>query len=292
MSQSTTYSNLLALIQALAGVDSFTTSEQTKLLAMCNRRLYQAYAASPVWPRYLHGAQARPAPDGVIPYAYDEAAGVRTSTGTESRDGTEVTITCTAAVDFVVGQYVTISGLGYATSNPNGTYQVTGLSTVTLTNDTFTYDLASGTGTENYTGTATVTPVAIDDIEQVFSIWDENPFDSNSARKYNFYTESDGYHVINNYSDLEGFWVGYRSQWPGPYLSSATDIPLEFFYWGAHATYADFLRMDGQTDKAMVEEGAAQTYLALEMDKAEHSQNANRVRKTISTHNSRQARYN
>lgn len=288
--QSTTYTNLLALIQSLAGVDSFTTAEQTKLLAMANRRLYQAYNASPAWPRYMHGGQARPAPDGVLPFEYDEAAGVRTSTGTESRSGTTVTITCTAAVDFVVGMYVTVAGLGYSTTNPNGNYQVTGLSTVTLTNDTFTYDLTSGTGTENYTGTATISPTALPDIEQVFRIWDSDPYQTPGGAEYEFYAESDGYHVINNFSDLEGFWVAYRAQWPGPYLSSATDIPLEFFYWAAHATYADFLRMDGQIDKAMAEEGAAQTYLLLEMDKAEHSRNNNAVLRRISTYVSRQAR--
>ncbi len=287
---SKTYSDLLALIQALAGVDSFTTAEQTKILAMVNRRLYQAYMASPLWPRYIHAAEARPAPNGVIPYEYDEAAGVRTSTGTESRSGTTVTITCTAAVDFVVGQYVTVSGLGYSTTDPNGLYQVTGLSTTTLTNDTFTYDLASGTGTESYTGTATVSPAAIDDIEQVLNIWDENPFLTNSARRYNYIADADGYTVVNNYSDLEGFWVGYRAKWPGPYLSSATDIPLEFFYYAAHAGYADFLRMDDQHDSAMAEEQAAQAYLLLEIDKAEHNANTNMVRRIINSHNSKQAR--
>lgn len=285
-----TYSDLLALIQSLAGVDAFTVAEQTKILAMANRRLYQAYCASSMWPRYLHAAQARPAPNGVLPFEYDDTAGVRTSTGTESRDGKEVTIVCTAAVDFIAGMYVTVSGLGYSTTDPNGEYQVTGVSTTTITNDTFTYDLDSGTGTESYTGTATVTPTAIDDISDAIRIWDGNPFLVGRANEYDFYVESDGYRVVNNFSDLEGFWVAYRAIWPGPYLSSATDIPLEFFYYTAHATYADFLRMDGQIDKAMVEEGAAQTYLLLEMDKAEHSRNTNTVFRRIQTHVSRQAR--
>jgi len=288
--QSKTYSDLLALIQSLAGVDSFTTAEEAKILAMANRRIYQGYNASPMWPRYLKGAQARPAPNGIIPFEYDATAGIRTSTGTESRSGTTVTITCTVAPDFVVGQYVTISGLGYSTTDPNGEYQVTGFSTVTLTDDTFTYELASGTGTENYTSTATVTPTAIDDIEQAFRVWDGNPMQSPGGVEYEFYAESDGYHVISNFSGLEGFWVSYRAQWPGPYLSTATDIPLEFFYWAAHATYADFLRMDGQVDKAMAEEGAAQTYLVLEMDKAEHQRNNNAVLRRISTYVSRSAR--
>lgn len=290
MSQSTTYSNLLALIQALAGVDSFTTLEQTKILAMANRRLYQAYNASPAWPRYIKGGEARPAPNGVIPFSYDETAGIRSSTGTVSREATTVTVVCSAAVDFVVGMYVTISGLTYATTNPNGLYQVASLSTTTIANDTFTYELASGSSTEDYTGTATVTPSAIDDIEQAIRIWDANPYQTPGGNEYEFYAESDGYHVINNFSSAAGFWLAYRAEWPGPYLSTAVDIPLEFFYWAAHSTYADFLRMDGQIDKAMAEEGAAQTYLLMEMDKAEHQRNNNVIVRRISTYVSRQAR--
>lgn len=288
--QYSSWTNLLALIQSLAGVDSFTTTEQTKLLAMANRRLYQAYSASPVWPRYINGSQARPAPLGIMDYTYDDVGGIRTSTGTESRSVKTVTITCTAAVTFVSGMYVTVSGLGYSTTDPNGAYQVTGLSTVTITNDTFTYDLLSGTGTENYTGTATVTPTAIDDIEQVIRIWDGNAMQTPGGIEYEYYVQSDGYHIINNFNDLTGFWVAYRIQWPGPYTSSASTIPLEFFYWAAHATYADSLRMDGQVDKAMAEEGAAQTYLILEMDKAEHQRNNNAIMRRISTYVSRQAR--
>lgn len=287
--QSKTYSDLLALIHGLAGVDSFTTAEQTKILAMVNRRLYQAYMASPLWPRYIHAAEARPAPNGVIPYEYDEVAGVRVGSAA-SRSGTTVTVTCTAAVDFVVGQYVTVSGATFSTTDPNGLYQVTGLDTVTITNDTFTYELASGTGTETYAGTIAVSPAAIDDIEQVLNIWDENPFLTNSARRYNYIADADGYTVVNNYSDLEGFWVGYRARWPGPYASNASDIPLEFFYYAAHAGYADFLRMDDQREAAMAEEAAAQTYLLLEIDKAEHNANTNMVRRIINSHNSKQAR--
>lgn len=288
--QNKSYSDLKALIQALAGVDAFTTAEDTKLLAMANRRLYQAYSANPVWPRYLQSAQARPAPDGVLPYAYDEATGVRTSTGTESRSGTTVTIQCTAAVDFVVGMEVVITGLGYSTTNPNGTYAVTGIDTTTITNDTFTYDVASGTGTENYTGTATVSPVAISDIESVIRIFGAQPYDLNSVQEYDFISQNDGVHIINNYSGAEGFWVAFREVWPGPYLSSAVDIPLEFFYYAAHAAYADFLRMDGQIDKAMAEESVAQTYLTLEIDKAETQRNNNAVYRRISSHASRQGR--
>ena len=285
-----TYANLKALIQALAGVDAFTTAEDTKILALANRRLYQAYSANPMWPRYLIAAQARPAPLGVIPYTYDEAAGVRTPS-TATRTGTTVTLKCTAAVDVVVGQYVTFASITYSTTNPNGAYQITGLSTTTNTNDTVTYELTSGTGTETYTvASATFSPVAIPAIEQVIRIWDNQPFDLNSAVEYDYTSAFAGITVVNNYRDLTGFWVAFKQRWGGPYVAADTTIPLEHYYYAAHAAYADFLRMDGQIDKAMAEESVAQTYLTLEIDKAETQRNNNAVFRRISTHISRQGR--
>lgn len=287
--QERTYSDLLDLIEALAGVDSFTSSEEAKVLALANRRGYQAYNAYDQWPRYMVAAQARPAPNGYVPREYDAAAGVRTGSA-ETRSGTTVTIVCTTAVDFVVGQYVTVAGLS-GTVNPNGTYQVTGISTTTLTDDTFTYEVVTtNTGTETYSGTATVTPVTIPDIGHFHRLWDGNPWGTEMATEYEFYVDSDGAHPINNFQSLTGFWVGFKKEWEGPYASNSTAIPNEFFYFMAHGAYADFLRGDGQVDKALAEEGAAQTYLALEIDRAENTRNNNSVGRRISTYVSRQAR--
>lgn len=286
--QQESWSNLLDLIEALAGVDQFTTAEQGKILALANRRLYQAYNASPTWPRYIVGPQARPAPDGLIDFSYDEVAGIRTSAAA-TRSGTTVTIRCTAAVDVVAGMEVTVSGLTGSTS-PNGTYPVASVTTTTVTDDTITYDLASGTGTETYTGSATVAPEAIPDIADFNRIWDGNPFTTGtSASEYDFYVTSDGAQVVGS-GDATGFWVSYKKQWDGPYLVSSTDIPLEFYQYAAHAAYADFLRGDGQVDKAIQEEQIAQQYLVLELDKVDANRNTNRLYRRISTNASRQSR--
>lgn len=192
------YPDLYALIVALSGNDSFTTAEQAKILALANRRLYQAYRQSSLWPRYIVGAEALAAVDDVIDF--------------------------TANVD------------------------------------TF------------------------------LRVWDANPFTASTYLEYEFYVDVDGAHVQNNFGDLTTFYVSYYKVWDGPYLSSATTIPFEFFYYAAHATYADYLRMDGQVDKALAEEQVAQQYLLVELDKADYQRNSNMLRRRISTHASRQAR--
>ena len=283
-----TYADLLALAQALAGVDAFTTLEGTKMLALINRRLYQAYASSPTWPRYYYAAQARPITDGVISRTYSVAGGTRTSS-LESRVSTTVTIVCTAAVDFVAGMDVTISGLS-GTTSPNGTYTVTGVSTTTVEDDTFTYELAAGTGSEVYTGTGTITPVAIPEVGEFNRILSGNPYSAGGYREFQFVVDSEGAKIINRGGTASGAWVNFKQEWPGPYTTASTDIPQEFFNYTAHAAYADFLRMDGQTDKAIVEEKVAQNYLDIELMKAENQSNVNNSYRRISTYTSRQYR--
>lgn len=282
-----TYSNVLSDIEGLAGVDGFTSEEQTKILGFVNTRLYQAYNAYPVWPRYFVAGEARPATDGVIATTYDNTAGIRTGSAA-TRSGTTVTIVCTAAVDFVAGMTVAVSGLS-GTQDPNGSYKVGSISTTTITNDTFTYELDSGTGTETYTGTATVTPAAVSEIDAAWRIFKDNPNASSSVTEYEFYTESDGYHVVGSFSGLNGFYVQYRKAWPGPYDTSATDIPREFYHFAVRAAYSDFLRMDQQTDKAMAEQQLAEQWLSIEIQKADNVANVRRYSRT-STHLSRQLR--
>lgn len=282
---SKTYSEVLEAIEALAGVDGFTTDEQTNILTFVNRRIYQAWAASPLWQRYYVSGQARPANDGLVLTSYDDASGVRTASSA-TRSGETVTIVTTAAVDFVPGMSVTVSGLSGAVS-PNVTAKVLTLSKTTVDNDTFTYKVdTTNTGTETYTGTGTVTPVAIPDIEDFFHIWQYNPNGQNYSIPKDFWVESDGAHLVGSYEGLTGVYVSFKKDWGGPYTTSSTDIPQEFFHYAVHGSYADFLRMDAQTDRALAEEAAAETYLTIELNRADKTANAQRYTR-FSTHLSR-----
>lgn len=278
-----TYTDLFELIRALAGVDEFAPTESTKILAMANRRLRQAYDACDVWPRYMR-LDARPAPNGYVPYNYDSANGARMASSV-TRSGQTVTFV-TGGVDFdvTVGQKVTISGLSGSVS-PNGTYEIT-----SVDGQTVTYDLASGTGTETYTGTGLLTPVTMPDVEIFARLHDRNPIKNGGSWEYEYYVDVDGAKLIDNYPDLTGFWVTYKAIWDGPYTTGSANIPQEWFYYAAHATYADFLRMDGQVDKAMAEEQVAQMYLDTEMQKASQQRNMNGLYRRFSTYTSRQFR--
>lgn len=281
--QTDTYANLLVLVKALAGVDNFTTDEETSILAFANRRLYEAYRKSPLWPRYFVESQARPSTDGVIATTYDETAGIRTGSSA-TRSGTTVTIVCTAAVDFVSGMSVTVSGLT-GTDDPNSTYVVKSVDSAT-----FTYDLSSSTtNSETYTGTATVSPVAIAAIDTFHRVWAYEPYETNRSYQLDFSVGLAGARVTGNYLGVTGYYVGYKKQWDGRYTADSTDIPLEFFEYAAQAVYADFLRMDQQTSRALTEENVAKGYLMIELDKADRQANSSKYVR-YSTHTSRATR--
>lgn len=135
------------------------------------------------------------------------------------------------------------------------------------------------------------TEAGLDDIAQFILIHRTQPFRNYSAAEYEFFVDSYGAHIENifNTSDVTAY-VTYKKNWDGPYTATSTTLPDEFFYYAAHATYADFLRMDGQVDKAIAEEQNASNYLAIQLNKVEIQRNNNIISRRISTHLSRQNR--
>ena len=279
--QNRTYAELFELISALSGVSDFATEEEGQILAMANRRLLQAYNSSQTWPRYIVGAQPRIASNGLLGRSYTPSS---QSISSAVRSGTTVTATLAADPNFVAGMTVTVAGLT-GSEDPNGAYKVTEVDGLT-----FSYDLATGTGTETYGGSGTVIGAVQPDIESFIRIFGGNPLGRMSSREYDFYVDVDGAHIINAPSEKNDYWTTYLKAWDGPYTASSTTIPLEFFQWAAHATYADYLRLDRQNEKAQSEELIAQQYLVLELDKAQNQSNTNVLFRRIQSHLSRQSR--
>jgi len=125
----------------------------------------------------------------------------------------------------------------------------------------------------------------------------EEPFLKNSTIDFEFFVESDGAHVINlTASDATSVFVTYRQ--PLTLLTdldtdasnSRNEVPGEYFLFMAHATYADFLRMDGQHSKAAFEEEIADGFLAESLDNPQQVYNNNTVGHRIKTYVSQQSR--
>jgi predicted small secreted protein len=208
--QQRTYTDLKALIQALAGVSSFTTEEDAKIVNLVNRRASQAYNSSPSWSRYLVVSQER---------------------------------------NITTGNLIPFTQSGLPT------------------------------------------------IDEFVRIHRTQAFLNNSALEYDFYVDANGANILNiiNTDDTTAFCT-YKKQLP-VFTADSNDlgdvdnsIPGEFFNFLAHATYADFLRMDGQHGKALTEEQIAQSYLDSELEKIDIRNNNNSLNHKFSTYVNRQSR--
>jgi hypothetical protein len=125
-------------------------------------------------------------------------------------------------------------------------------------------------------------------------------FLNESAIEYEFFVDFDGANILNITSTTDNsVFVTYKKQFTpfsvtgstvADFTGSTVEVPAEFFAYLAHATYADFLRMDGQTDKALAEENTASVALALELEKIDIIFNNNTVNKRFSTYVNRQSR--
>ena len=136
------------------------------------------------------------------------------------------------------------------------------------------------------------TQVTLNSIDSFLRIYDEEPWVTNSVDEYDFVVTADGAQILTNTSGASTFYVDYKKRWEGDYNSTTNqNVPLEFLHYGAHGAFADFLRYDGQLEKAAAEEGYAESLLMLELENVMNQRNLNTAAKRIRSHTTQQARY-
>jgi hypothetical protein len=314
--------DLYALVRALSGVSSFLDNEDTKLLELANRRFYEAYQATSMWPRYLLSAEPRTITNQIVSF---------------TQDGFDVIGAGTTAVNglYIKNSSLTNSTVSYTKFDTDAT---TALYSLIYSNSGTTWNLIAGaagdggatqyanaTSTNSGSGVeedATISETGwtvssgdspapsvrdLADVQEFMRMHRAQPFLNNSSMEFEFFIQADGAHVMNVSSDNDtSIYVTYKKELPAylttwdldpnsspPNTEPLNDIklvPNEFFHYIAHATYADFLRMDGQHDKAILEEQTADKYLANELEKTDQIMNNNTVKKRFRTYVSTQSR--
>ena len=135
----------------------------------------------------------------------------------------------------------------------------------------------------------------VDDIADFIRVHKTESFLNKSAHEYDYYVDPIGAHLLNvTDSDLNVAYVTYKKKFTPfgvttDYYNDDTEVPEEFFNYIAHAAYADFLRIQGQTELAQTEGALAEKYLDMELEKLNNINSLNAARR-ISTHVSRQSR--
>lgn len=90
-------------------------------------------------------------------------------------------------------------------------------------------------------------------------------------------------------SNLPEYWVSYKKQLTSTFGDN-TPVPVEFKEYAVHGAYADWLRAEGQTDKATVEESFANECIMRQLNKISYTNGSDKLWQSISTHSSTQSR--
>ncbi len=315
--QTRTYGDLFKLIQSLAGVGSFAPSEADDVANLINRRFLQAFNESPIWPRYFVPSEKRDILSLTLSGATASTStsvnqnykllGANTTGGLNVYQGA----TTTTVIAYNTGTAWRVDTAASATEQADGTFTVSAGTQQFIEADTIKKD--------NITDVSTFTPRAGTDsllvegknlipyaqtgkatVGSFNRIFRKQAFLNNSAHEYEFFVDFTGANILNVVSTTDNAaFISYKKEFTpfsvtgtavSDFTGSTVEVPAEFFAYIAHATYADFLRMDGQTDKAFAEENTASGALALELEKVDIISNNNTVNKRFSTYVNRQSR--
>ena len=328
--ETNSYGNLIKLIKALAGVTTFTDAELTNISHLINRRYREAYNTSQSWPRYLANSEERKVAaikfsggagsssnntemnqnyefigladgDGTVENSEvyrgltDTGSGIfRFQSGSTKRWYVAVDITFTEQSD---GRFK-IGSVGSA--DPQ--FTETALSGEESVFDVKQFTAASGfgqTGTAKLEGPLNLVPYTETnqtDISEFIKIHRKKAFVNQSQLEYDFFIDVNGANILNlaSSTDNTAFVTFKKKLTPfsvsSSWESSSVEVPIEFFYYIAHAVYADVLRLESKYDDAQKEEAFASQYLAQELEKIDIIANNNNLKKKFSTHLNRNSR--
>ncbi len=109
---------------------------------------------------------------------------------------------------------------------------------------------------------------ALDSIDTFLRIHKTAPFVSASAQDFLFHVGFTGATLVCGDLDPASAFVTYKSQHTDTYGTASADsavVPKEWFDYLAHGTYADFLRSEGQQEKAALADAEAADLLTDEL---------------------------
>jgi hypothetical protein len=303
--QTRTYGDLYKLVQSLAGVRAFAKDEQDDIANCINRRLHEAYETSQVWPRYLVPHEARTVGSFAVRGSAGEAAG-EGSNQVYQRSNNPIN---------EKDAYTGLQDADYSVSWSGSQWELKKVGAVQFTNPEDTDQpwqatepwTATGGSGFLYLSSGNYVPYRqvgrAETIGEFIRLHQGQPFVNDSRREYDFYVTEYGAQILNlqggnnhaGSSAAPTVFVSYKKPLAllttaNNYPESTEPVPAEFFYYVAHTTYADFLRLDGQTDKALVEEQRGNGYLTLQLERIETISNNNSINQKFSTYVSRAAR--
>jgi hypothetical protein len=257
--QTRTYADLFALIQALCGV-VFASIETGRIKALINRRAQRAYRSSNYWTRFLKiGEERYLSSDPIAATAIVADSGYFIATVGD----TDFTLIGSSAN--TVGEYFVATGAG------------------------------TGTGTARQAlGYVPYSETGKSSVDTFLRFFKQAPYIASSVQEFDFTVTAEGATLVAGDLNPSTAFLTYKAQFADTYGDGAgetSSVPAEWFQYLAHGTYADYLRAEGQQEKAALADQEAEALLTEELIRLDENHTSGFVSNRIRTNANMQLRW-
>jgi hypothetical protein len=131
-------------------------------------------------------------------------------------------------------------------------------------------------------------------VDAFLRIFSSKPYSATTYGEYQFTVDQAGAAIISGTSTPSVVYVTYKAQLQDKYGNATgytSVIPSEWFEYLAHGSYADYLRAEGQQEKATLADQEANEILLDELMKLDEQHTQTIISNRISTNLSMQSRY-
>jgi hypothetical protein len=257
--QTRTYADLFSLIQALCGV-VFASIETGRIKALINRRAQRAYRSSNYWTRFLKiGEERYLSSDPIAATAIVSGSGYFIATV----GNTDFTLIGSSAN--TVGEYFVATGAG------------------------------TGTGTARPAlGYVPYSETSKSSVDTFLRFFKQAPYIASSVQEFDFTVTAEGATLVAGDLNPSTAFLTYKAQLSDTYGDGAgetSSVPAEWFQYLAHGTYADYLRAEGQQEKAALADQEAEALLTEELIRLDENHTSGFVSNRIRTNANMQLRW-
>ena len=138
------------------------------------------------------------------------------------------------------------------------------------------------------------TESGLDSIDTFLRVHKQAPWITASVQEYDIMVTANGATLVCGDLDPSEAFVTYKSQFSDTYGDSTGEtsaIPAEWYQYLAHGTYADYLRAEGQQEKAALADQEAEGLLQDELIRIDEQHTLQMVANRIFTNANMQSRY-
>ena len=143
-------------------------------------------------------------------------------------------------------------------------------------------------------GVVPFTESGLDSIDTFLRVHKQAPYVTASVQEYDIMVTANGATLVCGDLDPSEAFVTYKAQLTDTYGDGSGEtiaIPAEWFQYLAHGTYADYLRAEGQQEKAALADQEAEGLLQDELIRIDEQHTLQMVANRVFTNANMQVRY-